>query len=221
MIVPLSIAQNRLLDAIEQVSSNIPFCQNKSSFVISRELFAVSVEQVDPMEFTGNMLLVSLSGELFLEDNGNTSWNELLLMRDNTHSASVSLPIGLFNTLDVYNVTRVTHSVFLTDSLFAMRKESYQEVGSVIVSATVVNRSVEGLDPPITLTFLRNLVSVFTNVFLTHLTCCMLYAEWNQPNLLILGSFIGWYGFKCKHTSLKIYQCCFFFFGYRWIWWLV
>ena len=65
---------------------------------------------------------------------------------------------NLFNAiLNVTNNTRITHAVFLSDSLFLRRENNDMEVGGIIISASLVgSRSVEGVDPPLNITFLKN-----------------------------------------------------------------
>ena len=54
------------------------------------------------------------------------------------------------------NKTRITREVFLSDSLFLRRENNDLEVGSIIISATLVgSNSVEGIDPPLNITFLK------------------------------------------------------------------
>ena len=73
-------------------------------------------------------------------------------------TASISLPNNLFDAiLNVTNNTRITHAVFLTDSLFLRRENNDMEVGGIIISASLVgSNSVEGIDPRLNITFLKN-----------------------------------------------------------------
>ena len=73
-------------------------------------------------------------------------------------TASISLPNSLFNAiLNVTNNTRITHAVFLSESLFLRRENNDLEVGGIIVSASLVgSNSVEDIDPPLNITFLKN-----------------------------------------------------------------
>ena len=79
-------------------------------------------------------------------------------MGSNQSIASISLPNNFFSaTPNVTNNTRITHAVFLTDSLFLRRENNDMEVGSIIISASLVgSNSVEGIDPPLNITFLKN-----------------------------------------------------------------
>ena len=73
-------------------------------------------------------------------------------------TASISLPNNLFEAiLNVTNNTRITHAVFLTDSLFLRRENNEMEVGGIIISASLVGSdSVEGINPPLNITFLKD-----------------------------------------------------------------
>ena len=87
-------------------------------------------------------------------DSNDLSFNE----RTGQPTASISLPNNLFNAiLNVTNNTRITHAVFLSDILFLRRENNDMEVGGIIISASLVgSRSVEGIDPPLNITFLKN-----------------------------------------------------------------
>ena len=80
------------------------------------------------------------------------------MFRKSTDSdtASIQLPNNLFDSVENATNQRVTHSVFLNDALFLRRKSSLIQVGSIIISATVVGQIVQGLDPSIKISFARN-----------------------------------------------------------------
>ena len=75
-------------------------------------------------------------------------------------TASVRLPSNLFSALpNVTSNTRITHAVFLSDSLFLRRNSNDLEVGGIIISARVVGyNSIQSLDPPVSISFLKNQV---------------------------------------------------------------
>ena len=77
---------------------------------------------------------------------------------DNQPTASIRLPNNLFSAvLNVTNNTRITHSVFLSDNLFLRRENNNKEVGGIIISASVVGSdSINALNPPIAIRFLKN-----------------------------------------------------------------
>ena len=136
--------------------------------VIARESFAVAVQEVKPDEFARKGQVISLN----LGDNafGGQGLGNSTLDFSGNHStspptASLALPNNLLKALanqnSSQNSTRITNSVFLTDSLFQRRDKRYKEVGSIIISAGVVGIDrVTGLtNPPVTLVFQKNPVS--------------------------------------------------------------
>ena len=145
----------RLLDAlsIERVSENIPIPENETSALVTQSTFAVSVQKLDPMTFTG------LSISAVIESFDDQNINELMvnMMSSAKSTGSLSLPSNL---LQKANGTRVTLSVFVTNSLFLRRDNNNTEVASIIIAAGVVGvQRVENLDPPIVAVFQRNPVS--------------------------------------------------------------
>ena len=107
--------------------------------IIIRDSFAVSVENVNETEFRVNP--PSFSGARF-----NISTN-----------SSIKLPKDLLNFINNSGASlRIAHSVYRTDSLFLRRDTNNMEVGSLIISISIVNQTVEELDPPIDLQLQRN-----------------------------------------------------------------
>ena len=139
---------------MERVSENIPIPENETSALITQSTFAVSVQKVDPMTFAG------LSISAVIESFDNQRIDELMLnmmMSNERSTGSLSLPSNL---LQKANGTRVTMSVFTTNSLFLRRDTNNMEVASIVISAGVVGvQRVKNLDPPITAVFQRNPVS--------------------------------------------------------------
>ena len=129
--------------------------------MITRSAFAVSVQQVDLEQFIEIGQIFSANLGTFSEFNvtENIDSNDLLFhMGPNQSTASISLSKNLFSAiLNVTNNTRITHAVFLSDSLFLRRVNNDLEVGGIIISASVVgSNSVEDIDPPLNITFLKN-----------------------------------------------------------------
>ena len=132
----------------------------------------MSVQQVDLDQFMeiGQTFSADLGtfSDLNMSENINSS--ELSFSgRTGQPTASISLPNNLFDAiLNVTNNTRITHAVFLTDSLFLRRENNDMEVGGIIISASLVgSNSVEDIDP-INITFLKNpvcLVVISTSTF--------------------------------------------------------
>ena len=143
----------RLLDAIERVSENIPIPENETSALITQSTFAVSVQKVDPMTFTG----VNISAVIESFDEPKIDEPMLNMISSAKSTGSLSLPSNL---LQKANGTRVTLSVFVTNSLFLRRDNNNTEIASIIIAAGVVGvQRVENLDPPIMAVFQRNPVS--------------------------------------------------------------
>ena len=129
--------------------------------MITRSAFAVSVQQVDLEQFIeiGQIFSANLGTFSDLNVTENIDSNDLLFhMGPNQSTASISLPNNLFSAiLNVTNNTRITHAVFLSDSLFLRRVNNDLEVGGIIISASVVgSNSVEAIEPPLNITFLKN-----------------------------------------------------------------
>ena len=129
--------------------------------MITRSAFAVSVQQVDLEKFMeiGQIFSANLGTFSDLNVTENIDSNDLLFhMGPNQSTASISLSNNLFSAiLNVTNNTRITHAVFLSDSLFLRRVNNDLEVGGIIISASVVGSdSVEDIDPRLNITFLKN-----------------------------------------------------------------
>ena len=140
---------------MERVSEKIRIPDNETSALLIQSTFAISVQKVDPMTFTG------LSISAVIESFNDQRIDKLMLnmmMSNERSSGSLSLPRNL---LEKANGTRVTMSVFATNSLFLRRDNNNTEVASIVISASVVGTSrVENLDPPgIMAEFQRNPVS--------------------------------------------------------------
>ena len=151
----------RLLESLEVVAESIPIPENSTEpVVIMQPTFAVSVQEVDPQSFAGFTFSASIdsgSEEELGNDSLSFGGDGDTAMRPAT---SMSLPPSLFQSIPVTNATRITQSVFVNDGLFLRRNATInqQEVGAIILAAEVVGSRVSGLDPPITLIFLKNQV---------------------------------------------------------------
>ena len=121
----------------------------------------MSVQQVDLYQFMEIDQTFSANLGEFSDLNTSENINSSDLSfsgRTGQPTASISLPNSLFNAiLNVTNNTRITHAVFLSDSLFLRRVNNDLEVGGIIISASVVgSNSVEAIEPPLNITFLKN-----------------------------------------------------------------
>ena len=127
---------------MERVSENLPIPENETSALIIQSTFAVSVQKVDPSTFAG------LSISAVIDDQG---LMVNMTMSNERSTGSLSLPRNL---LQKANGTRVTMSVFSTNSLFLGRDNNNTEVASIVIAASVVGTPrVENLDPPIMAVF--------------------------------------------------------------------
>ena len=152
---------NRTLQVIASVAEQIPVGNTSEPVVITRSTFAVSVQLVDLDKFTetGQTFSVSLGTFSDLNVTENINPNNLSFdMKLNQSTASLSLPNNFFSaTPDITNNTRIIHAVFLSDSLFLRRENNDMEVGSIVISASLVgSNSVKGIEPPINITLLKN-----------------------------------------------------------------
>ena len=151
----------RLLESLQVVAESIPIPPNSTEpVVITQTTFAVSVQEVEPEFFAGFTFSASIdSGSDRVLSSDSLSFGE---GSDNVMGTvtSMSLPANLFQSIPVTNTTRITQSVFVNDALFLRRNVTVgqREVGAIILAAEVVGSRVSGLDPPITLTFVKNQV---------------------------------------------------------------
>ena len=157
------------MEAIELVVENIPISNTSKPVVISQTSFAVSVQQVNIEEFKQSSQMFSVNFGDFSNKNQSLNSNDLIFGGSNQQStAAIILPKNLLNGLpNITNNTRITHSVFITDSLFLRRVDNFQEVGSIIISAAVVETdTIRDLNPPVGLSFMINPVSIGFSVYL-------------------------------------------------------
>ena len=156
------------MEAIESVVDNIPVANVSEPVVLAQRSFAVSVQRINFEEFSTNGQTFSVNvgaGQNLTSDN--LMFADLL---DIPPTGSISLPNNLFSFVaNVSNNTRITNAVFISDSLFLRRDTRYTEVGSVIISATVVGvDTIRNLNPPVTLGFQISPVSNKTMISLNY-----------------------------------------------------
>lgn len=143
----------RLLDALERVSGSIPIPVNKSSTLITQKSFAVAVQRVDSENFSGLNFSAILGN--FTDQNVDNRGLLFNKMSNETPTGMLSLPRDLLEK--AINGTRLSLSVFVTNSLFLRRMSNQMEVGSIIISAGVVGtRRVENLTSPVVIVFQTN-----------------------------------------------------------------
>ena len=140
------------------MSEDFPIGNPSEPVVITRSAFAVSVQQVDIDQFMeiGQTFSANLGNFSDVKLDENIDSNDLSFdMRTSQSTASLTLPNILFSAIS--NNTRITHAVFLSDSLFLRRENNDMEVVGIIISASVVGSdSIDGLNPPVTISFLKN-----------------------------------------------------------------
>ena len=156
------LSSNRILEAIGYIVGDIPVGNISKPVVITRRTFALSVQQVDLDQFMelGQNFSANLGDFSNLNMNESIDSSDLSFeLRTTTQAtASVRLPSNLFSAVpNVTSNTRITHTVFLSDSLFLRRNSNDLEVGGIIISARVVGyNSIQSLDPPVSISFLKN-----------------------------------------------------------------
>ncbi len=155
----------RILDVVEAVSERIPFPENETQVIIPLTSFAVAVQEVNPETFKGQVFSADLGGDFNFNKDKPIDAMSLSVSQLGTSSAaetaSLSIPPSIF-TNDIFSNrtasdTRITNSIFLNDALFSRRNTSASRalnVGGIIMAASLSNgRTVEGLKPPVMLTF--------------------------------------------------------------------
>ena len=158
----------RMLEAIESVVEGLPISNISEPVIITQQSFAVSVQQLDIVEFTQSGQTFSVNYRGFSDGNQTLNSTDLVFgTTSQQHTASISLPHNLLSTVpNITNNTRITHSVFTTDSLFLRRNNNFLEIGSVIISTTLVGTDrISELDPLVGLSFLINPVSIVVCVW--------------------------------------------------------
>ena len=149
-----------LRESLEEVTESIPIPENESKVVLTRKSFAVAVEEVDLDSFLGLTFSADVTNG-FDDANSQLDTNSLSFSETDDALASLSLPSSLFDSFNPSkNNTRITQSVFLTDSLFLRRENNFSVVGGLILGASVVGTTRTELDAPIRLNFVKNPVSV-------------------------------------------------------------
>ena len=156
-----SLPLYRILGAIENVVEDVPISNASEPVVIAQKSFAVSVQQVDVEEFSKSGQTFSVNLPDFTQRNIISDDISFEHTSASPPTGSIQLPSNLLSSLpdNLSNASRITHAVFVTDSLFLRRSFSYQKVSSIILSASVVDiETLRGLSPPVNLGFQLNSV---------------------------------------------------------------
>ena len=151
---------------METVSERIPLPENMSQIVIPLTSFAIAVKEVDPNNFNGQVFSAGLGNDFNFDSNKPIDSSALQIDQEKSdaaaalQTASLKIPAGIFKGMTQRQAKpRITNSVFLTDALFSRRTNSSTgilEVGGIIMAAALSNKeTVENLNPPVSLTFLK------------------------------------------------------------------
>ena len=159
--------KQRLLEAVQIVTAEIPIpLNNTGPVILPQDSFAVSVQEVGPEEFDMQSFSASLGSNPFSNHKLELNEDSLVFSPVTSSTASLTLPQNLFDSSSVSNSAHIALSVFLTDALYLRRNKSLLEVGSVVLSASVINQTINQLDPPISLRFLKNPVSIYIYIYI-------------------------------------------------------
>ena len=149
----------RIQEAILAVAGDIPLGNSSKPVTITRSTFAVSIQQVKPEGFAGQNFSVNLGNFSEFNTSKNIDSDDLSFeSMTEEQTAFIRLPPTLFDSIsNISSNSRITHSIFLSDAAFLRRGKNLREVGSVIISASVVGvNAVENIEPPLTITFRKN-----------------------------------------------------------------
>ena len=158
-IIPL--IYNRVLEAIKNAADAITISNVSESVVIVQKSFAVSVRQVNSDDFNKSGQTFSVNISDFVEQNISSEHISFDRISAFPPTRFIQLPINLLSSLSNNSSSKITHAVFVTDSLFLSRGFSYNRVVSIVISASVVGiGTLRGLRPPVNLGFKLNPVRV-------------------------------------------------------------
>ena len=146
------------MEAIESVANSIPLQNTSTPVIIARSQFAVSAQEVatNKLEQLFSVNIGNVSNTTTLNS------SNLNFMKNNESStASILLPNNVINSVSTESAkVRITHAVYLSDSVFLRRDNNDLEVGSIIISASISSDNNNSIfDPPVTLTFRRTEVA--------------------------------------------------------------
>ncbi len=154
-----------MLDSVESLLDTLPIIEGEVT-IITQETFAASAQPVDTNNFNGQDLIFDV-GDVnnAVVTNTTFEFNDGMVpvqQRTTIPAVSMRLPSNLFESVNNTNngTTRITNTVYITDSLFARRNTNNLDVASIIVSAGIPGRIVRNLDPPVTIEFLQKNVNL-------------------------------------------------------------
>ena len=139
----------------------LPIPENDSQAVIALTSFAVAAQEVQANGFQEHIISAVLE-RAFNYDEKMIKANDVVFGVHPDATASITIPASVIMKIPASNDSiRITSSIYLNDQLFPRRNEQSQKIGSIIISASInTNNSFENLDPPVLLTFIKNLVKL-------------------------------------------------------------
>ena len=156
----------RILGIIETAAESIPLLGNESHIITLRS-FAVAVTKVDlSQDFFGQIISTEFR-QSSIPSNDTIDPNAIHIsqLTDDSPSTlgaqttSLAIPKTVFERSEsLSNNTRITNSIFFNDFLFSRRNTSATRglvVGSIIMAASLNNRSINNLSLPVRLSFLK------------------------------------------------------------------
>ena len=178
----MPLIYNRVLEAIENAADAVTITNVSESVVIVQKSFAVSVHQVNTDDFSKSGQTFSVNIPDFTQHNISSEHISFDSVSSSSPIGSIQLPSNLLSSLSNNSSTKITHAVFVTDSLFLRRGFSFDRVGSIIISASVVGvGTFRDLRPPVNLGFQLNPVRVFkVEVNLNFVLCRMLMDQFQD-----------------------------------------
>ena len=136
---------------IGAVAMNIPIPENQTTTAIPLSLFLLAVRRVEQSEFSGQTFGVNLDQTLGLSDSQDSYGYD----GNSDSSNSINIPENIFDQIGTNLTVRISNTVFLKETLFVRRNESNFTVGGIIISASIGNNSVKGLQDPIRINFTK------------------------------------------------------------------
>ena len=157
---------SRLLDSLGNFLDMVVLDENKTEAVFGYEEYALQVQDIDPVDFTGQRFVVDLGSVEEALNSTRITKNDLnttsLMSLVTNATASITIQKSLVNQTrhcrtEGLNSSqqRLSYSVFLSDILFQSFTLSQNKVanGSIIVSARLNCLESDVLDSPIQTTF--------------------------------------------------------------------
>ena len=162
----------RLLESVQTVAETLSVPENESQTAVVQTSFAIAVQKIQASSLQEQTFSVLL-GNAF--EGTTIDSNDLVFDVRQNATASITIPASVFTIMQQSNNAnsnksiRITNTVYVNDLLFLRREEGSQEVGSIIISASVSsNIDFENLDPPVlfTLNFIKNRVSNIYSLYM-------------------------------------------------------